>query len=190
MLEHVPAILGEALKSLRPGLEKLVAFTAFADAPEVIAVDSPAFGHGAPIPARYTEDGGKLSPPLRWRNVPAGTGAVALLVEDADSPSINPLVHAIVPDLAAGDGDLAEGALKSPGGPGEAHALGRNSFMKAEYLPPDPPTGHGPHRYAFQVFALDRAPQLGAEPGRDAFVQALAGHVLAKGVLIGTYERG
>lgn len=190
MLEHVPAILGEALKGVRPGLEKLVAAKDFADVPEVIAVDSPAFGHGAPIPADHTEDGRKLSPPLAWRNLPAGTAAVALLVEDADSPTPQPLVHAIVPDLPARDGALAEGALKSPGGPGAAHALGRNSFMKAEYLPPDPPTGHGPHRYAFQVFALDAPLSLDPGTGRDAFVTAMTGHVLAKGVLIGTYERG
>ena len=189
MLEHVPAILGEALKGVRPGLEKLAA-ASLADVPETVAVDSPAFAHGAALPADCTADGRGVSPPLRWRNLPAGTAAVALLVEDADSPTPRPLVHAIVTDLPGRDGELAEGALKGPGGPGELHALGRNSFMKAEYLPPDPPTGHGPHRYAFQVFALREAPRLDPEPGRDALLAALSGRVLAKGVLIGTYERG
>jgi phosphatidylethanolamine-binding protein (PEBP) family uncharacterized protein len=33
---------------------------------------------------------------------------------------------------------------------------GRNSFLQTAYLPPDPPTGHEPHLYAFQIFALDR----------------------------------
>lgn len=190
MLEHVPAILGEALKGVRPGLEALVAAKDFADVPEVIAVESSAFAHGAPIPPDHTGDGRKLSPPLAWRNLPAGTAAVALLIEDADSPTPRPLVHAIVTGLPNRDGGLAAGALKSPGAPGEAHALGRNSFRKAEYLPPDPPTGHGVHRYAFQVFALDTDLRLGPEPGRDDLVKAMAGHVLAKGVLIGTYVRG
>lgn len=189
MLEHVPAILGEALKGVRPGLEKLAGARSFAEVPEVVAVNSPAFGHGAPIPAAYTEDGRKASPPLAWRNLPAGTAAVAVLIEDADSPTPDPLVHAIVPNLPVAIDALAEGALKSPAGPGEGHALGRNSFMKSEYLPPDPPTGHGPHRYAFQVFALDAAPVLDPDPGRDALVKAITGHVLGKGVLIGTYER-
>ncbi len=189
MLEHVPTILGEALKGVRPGLDKLAAAKDFADIPESVAVDSPAFGHGSPMPVDYTADGRAVSPPLTWRNLPAGTAAVALLIEDADSPTPHPLVHAIVPYLPGQDGELTEAVLKSPGAPGGAHPLGRNSFMKAEYLPPDPPSGHGPHRYAFQVFALGVPLSLDPEPGRDAFVKAMAGHVLAKGVLIGTYER-
>jgi phosphatidylethanolamine-binding protein (PEBP) family uncharacterized protein len=31
---------------------------------------------------------------------------------------------------------------------------GHNSYFTHRYLPPDPPPGHGPHRYAFQIFAL------------------------------------
>ena len=190
MLEKIPSILGEALKGVRPGLDKLTANRAFGNAPETIAVESTAFGHGADMPAVYTEDGRRVSPPLTWRNLPAGTVAVALVVEDADSPTPEPLVHAIVLGLPGQEGGLAEADLKSAGGPGRPHSLGKNSFMKAEYLPPDPPSGHGPHRYAFQVFALD-APPLGlsAQPGRGAVIDAMQGHVLAKGVLIGTYER-
>ena len=190
MLEHVPAIVGEALKGVRPGLEKLVGTKDFADLPETIAVESTAFGHGGPIPADHTEDGRKVSPPLTWTNLPDGTASVVLVVEDADSPTPEPLVHAIVLGLPGRDGGLAQAALKGPGSDGEAHLLGKNSFLKAEYLPPDPPTGHGPHRYAFQVFALDiPLAALEGAPGRGELVKAIAGHGLAKGSLIGTYER-
>ncbi len=188
MLEHTPRILGEVLKDVRPGLDKL-ASAAFADVPDTVVVESPAFADGGAIPADHTADGRGLSPPLRWRNLPDATAAVALLVEDADSPTPQPLVHAIVPDLPGADGALAAGALAGPAGPGGPHALGKNSFLKAEYLPPDPPTGHGPHRYAFQVFALREALPLGAGPGRGALIEALQGRALAKGLLIGTYER-
>ena len=67
--------------------------------------------------------------------------------------------------------------------------MGRNSYLHAGWLPPDPPRGHGPHRYAFQLFALDEAPVFVKTPGRSAMVVALRGHVIAKGVLIGTYAR-
>jgi Raf kinase inhibitor-like YbhB/YbcL family protein len=189
MLEKIPSIVGEALKGVRPGLDKLVSAKEFGAVPDGIVVESPAFGHGGPMPADYSEDGRKLSPPLTWRNLPAGTAGVVLLVEDADSPTPAPLVHAIVLDLPAQGGGLGEAELKSAGAGGMPHRLGKNSFMKAEYLPPDPPSGHGPHRYAFQVFAVDRALELKDEPGRGALVEAMKGHVLAKGVLIGTYER-
>ena len=189
MLENVPEIVGKALRGARPGPGKLVANTDFADAPDTLAVTSPAFGPGAAIPADHTADGRKLSPPLAWSGVPSGAVEVVVLIEDADSPTPAPLVHTILTGLPGRDGALAAGELKSAGGEGRPHALGRNSFLKAEYLPPDPPTGHGPHRYAVQVFALDARLSLDAEPGRGAVVDAMKGHVIARGMLIGTYER-
>jgi phosphatidylethanolamine-binding protein (PEBP) family uncharacterized protein len=60
---------------------------------------------------------------------------------------------------------------------------------QSAWLPPDPPSGHGAHRYVFQLFALDRQLVFEHPPGRKAVVNAMRGHVLAKGVLVGAYER-
>lgn len=187
MLEKIPSSVGEALKGVRPGLETTVAFTSFGEVPATVVVESPAFGHDHPLPATFTADGAGLSPPLAWTRVPSGTAEVVLVVEDADSPSINPLVHCLAFGLSA-EGSLPAGAL---GGEGRAAGVGvgQNSFMKAGYLPPDPPAGHGAHRYVFQVFALGKPSGLTGEPGRGAVIDALKGKVSAKGVLIGTYER-
>ena len=189
MLEHLPTAVGAALKSVRPGLETLTLNLHFADVPQSISVESHAFQPDAPLPVDATEDGRKISPPLAWRGVPPGAAATVLIIEDADSPTPKPLVHAILLGLPGQDGRLAEGELKSAGSAGQAHELGLNSFLKAEYLPPDPPSGHGPHRYAVQVFALDAPLAFVSAPGRGAVVEAMTGHVLATGVLIGTYER-
>jgi Raf kinase inhibitor-like YbhB/YbcL family protein len=190
MLEKIPASVGHALAGIRPGLDKTVYYDEQLRAvPETISVTSTAFEHGAPMPARFTEDGEKISPPLAWSGIPESANAVALLIEDADSPTPKPLVHAIAWDLPGHDLSLPEGALKSAGSPGRRVALGRNSILSAEYLPPDPPTGHGAHHYFIQVFALDAPPALEGKPGRGKMVEAIAGHVLAKGFLIGTYER-
>ena len=189
MLEHLPSAVGAALKGVRPGLEKLTLNLHFADVPQSLTVESSAFQPDAPLPVDATEDGRKISPPFAWRGVPPGAAAIAIMIEDADSPTPEPLVHTILLGLPGRDGRLAEGELKSPGSTGQAHVLGRNSFLKAEYLPPDPPSGHGPHRYAFQVFALATPLVLASEPGRGAVIVAMTGHVLATGMLIGTYER-
>ncbi len=190
MLEKTPRPVGEALKGARAGMEKLACRSEeLQDTPRSIRLESPAFADNSLIPSRFTSDGEGLSPPLTWSNLPAEAVALVLLVEDADAPAPTPLVHAIAWDLPARDGGLAEGELKSPAGPGEPHDLGRNSFLKAGYLPPDPPTGHGPHHYVFQLYALDSRLDLDGSPSRGKVLDAMTGHVLAMGELIGLYER-
>ena len=190
MLEKLPHAVGRALKDNRPGLDATLHVVAAKDAPELLRVESSAFLHGAAIPAEYTADGAGLSPPLKWSGVGPDASSVVVVVEDADSPSSRPLVHLLAFDERGRDGEWTAGELKSPAGEGAGHALGANSFLKTGWLPPDPPPGHGPHRYVFQVFALRRAPGLDKDkPGRKDVETALADNVLAKGVLIGTYER-
>ena len=134
-------------------------------------------------PPRYTADGDGVSPELAWRGVPPQARCVALMIEDPDAPMPQPLVHAIAPRLPR-EGALAAGALS-----GDGVETGRNSYLKHGYLPPDPPTGHGPHRYAFEMFALSEEPPEVGSMGRGEFVDWIRAHVLAKGCLIGTYER-
>lgn len=190
MLEKLPHIVGVALKGVRPGLERIVAARPeIADVPDTIRVASPAFADGGPIPTLYTEDGDAISPPIGWSGVPPRAASVVLVIEDADSPTPAPLVHALVWSLPGRDGELPEGALPSEAASGDESIMGRNSFLGAEYLAPDPPPGHGPHRYAVQVFALDTSLVFEGHPGRGALVEAMRGHVVAKGVLVGTYER-
>ncbi len=198
MLEHVPAWLGHALVNIRAGAEKLTILQ-----PGLVEIDhatlelsSPAFAQEAMMPPRFTADGTGVSPPLVWSAAPAGTASFALLVEDADAPALQPLVHAILWGIPADTSRLAEGAIVPDGmgadGTGDARGdVGRNSYLREGWLPPDPPTGHGEHRYAFQLFALDAgAPDPGDSPGRGALVEAMTGHVLAAGLLVGLYARG
>ena len=190
MLEKLPHIIGQQLQGRGPGLDKTIYFDpAYAQAPETITVTSSAFADGQGLDRRFTEDGLKLSPPLAWSGVPAGTRSVVLVIEDADSPTPAPIVHALVFDLPPADGALDEGDLRGPGSKGAAHTLGNNTFFKKGYLPPDPPPGGGVHRYVFQVFALDRPTGLNEGAGRGALREALQRHVLARGCCIGTYER-
>jgi Raf kinase inhibitor-like YbhB/YbcL family protein len=189
VLEKTPSRLGEALQGVRAGAADLaVAHTELTGINASVEISSAAFEYNEVIPSRYTADGEGLSPPLEWHGVPANTAALVLLIEDADSPTPHPLVHAIAWDLPTQDGSLPEGALRNHAGKAETPA-GRNSYLQASYLPPDPPSGHGPHRYVFQLFALDRPLSFASPPGRGELLDALRGHVLAKGLLIGLYER-
>lgn len=190
MLEKLPEAVGHALRGQRAGLDK-TAFQAvdLRAGMAAIEVRSLAFSDHAPIPAQYTADGVGISPPLHWTGVPSHATSLVLIVEDADAPTPQPLVHAIVVDLPAGDGALPEGALPSADHEGHGLAVGRNSYLQAAWLPPDPPPGHGVHRYAFQLFALEAGAPFDATPGREAVLESIRDRGLASGCLIGTYER-
>jgi Raf kinase inhibitor-like YbhB/YbcL family protein len=190
MLEHVPHWLGSALKGVRAGADKLVIAQPGLGSFEALRLASPAFANGARLPERFTADGEGVSPPLFWTDVPEGTARLALIVEDPDAPAPQPLVHALVWDLPP-EGELKEGAIRADGNGGaDGSDVGRNSYLAEGWLPPDPPTGHGLHHYAFQLFALGPGPDVADTPGRSAIVKAMAGRVLAAGLLTGTYSRG
>lgn len=190
MLEHIPAWLGHAMSGLRAGADTLAIAQLEGDF-ATLDLTSPAFAHEARLPPRFTADGEGVSPPLVWSAPPAGTARMVLIVEDADAPTPQPLVHAIVWGLEADPGHLAEGAIVADGaGDTGGRDVGRNSYLREGWLPPDPPSGHGEHRYAFQLFAVGAgAGDVGVTPGRSAVVAAMNGHVLAAGLLIGLYSR-
>jgi len=191
MLEKLPEVIGHALQGVRAGLDNIVFNTlGMREGMSSIELTSMAFADHAPLPQRCTADGEGVSPPLQWSGLPSGASSLVLVVEDADSPTPNPLVHAIVVGLAPENGTLAEGALPSQDNEGAAGMhVGRNSALQTAWLPPDPPPGHGVHRYAFQLFALRGEPAFSENPGRDEIVDALREHALASGLLVGTYER-
>lgn len=187
MLEKLPSMIGQALHDRRAGLGS-IAFNQvdLRNGTAAITVTSLAFGDHEAIPAQYTADGAGTSPPMEWTGIPSEAGSIVLLVEDADAPTPHPLVHAIVVALPPKDGSLPEGALGDKELDGD---IGRNSYLRTRWLPPDPPPGHGVHRYAFQVFALNADAALPKTPGREAVLKAIEDHAIASGCLIGTYER-
>jgi Raf kinase inhibitor-like YbhB/YbcL family protein len=189
MLEKIPASIGEALHDRRAGLEHTVIERLKGSSDlSMIEVTSSAFADGNTIPTKYTADGGGVSPPLEWRGLPQGTSFAAVIVEDADSPTPHPLVHAIVVDLDPRESSIVEAALDSPDHKGVGLKTGPNSFLSHAWLPPDPPRGHGPHRYVFQVFAL-RGPLFKKVPGRGELVRAISEFGIGAGCVIATYER-
>ncbi|PXA93005.1 YbhB/YbcL family Raf kinase inhibitor-like protein [Nostoc sp. 3335mG] len=190
MLEHVPHWLGAALKRLRAGQDKLAIAQAGLGSFDSLTLASMAFANGDRLPERFTADGDGVSPPLFWTGVPEGTERLVLIVEDPDAITPAPTVHAIVWGLPI-EGELKEGAIRADGdGAAEGSDVGRHSFFGEGWLAPDPPTGHGVHHYAFQLFALGPGPDVRGTPGRGPVLKAMAGRVLAAGLLTGTYSRG
>jgi Raf kinase inhibitor-like YbhB/YbcL family protein len=162
-----------------------------------IELTSSALVDGEPIPARYTEDGEDLSPPLGWSAVPESTKELALICDDPDAPSPSrpaeePWVHWVIYKIPADARALPEG-IPGTARPGEPAGVlqGTNSFSQDNvgYRGPAPPKGSGKHRYFFKLYALDAELLLGPEQDKQSLVEAMSGHVIGEGSLVGTYER-
>ncbi len=158
-----------------------------------IAITSPAFTQGHPIPKKYTGEGVDVSPPLEWKDIPQGTKELVLICDDPDAPTEEPWVHWVIYKIPASVQRLPEGVprkarLKDPQGAFQ----GKNSWPAAEaigYRGPMPPPGHGVHHYYFKLYAIDA--HMVVEPGMDKkrILAEMQGHVLGEGVLMGTYQR-
>jgi hypothetical protein len=153
------------------------------------ALRSPAFADGEEIPVRHTCEGEDVSPPLSWSAPPDGTRSLALVVDDPDAPDPRAprmtWVHWVVVDLPPAAGSLPEGVAPEDL-PGEARA-GRNDWKRTGYGGPCPPVGR--HRYFHKLYALDAVLPRVAAPTKAELEQAMAGHVLAEAVLVGTYAK-
>ena len=135
------------------------------------ALTSDAFAHGDEIPRRHSCEGEDVSPALSWSDPPAGTRALALIVDDPDAPR-GTFTHWLAWNI-----DPVAGGL------------GRNDFGMGGWSGPCPPPGHGAHRYFFRLHALDAELDVGFRAGRHEFERSLAGHVLTTAELMGSYER-
>lgn len=185
MLENVPAWLGKALRNTRAGHAKLAVAELCGDGAlgkGGFSISSPAFRDGEALDPCFTADEeDAVAPPLEWTAPPAGTHELALIVEDPDAPTPEPFCHWLVWGLAPQAGKLLEGETPP--------RVGKNSFQNSEWLLPDPPTGHGPHDYVFQIFALDLPLALMPGAGRKELIESMKGHVLAAAIVTGTYAR-
>ena len=92
----------------------------------------------------------------------------------------------IPPDLRQLPEDVRHEELASAAG---GARQGKNSTLKLGWTGMAPPKRDTPHHYHFQLFALDRTLPLQPGAGRTALFDAMAGHVLAHGQVVGTYQR-
>lgn len=145
-----------------------------------IVITSSAFKEGERIPVEYTCNGKNISPPLAWKDLPANTQSLALIVDDPDAPS-GTWVHWVLYQVPA----KTEGL---PAGAADLGIQGQNSSRKTGYSGPCPPAGK-PHRYFFKLYALDISPELDPGATRAGLEKAMQGHILGQGQLMGTFSR-
>ncbi len=154
--------------------------------PVALQITSPAFADGERIPVKHTADGDDVSPELRWGGIPPNTQSLALVCEDPDAPR-GTWTHWVLFNLPPDKTTLAEAVSTEKELP-DGSRQGKNDFGKIGYGGPSPPRGK-PHRYNFKLYALDTKLNLPAGATRQQLLDAIQGHILAEGQLMGLYGR-
>jgi len=146
-----------------------------------IVLSSPAFKPGGAMPVRYTCDGAGVSPPLVWRNVPAGAAELLLLAIDLNGGNGDAIQWAV--------GGLSPSSHGIPAGrlPHGA-VVGLNSAGEARWGGICGAKGQV-HHVAFLLYALSR--KLSSRAGFSAALvrSGLKDATLAKGFTLATYRR-
>jgi len=154
-----------------------------------IKVESDDFADGRAIPDANSDYADGTSPKIRWDGAPDGTRAVAVVAEDPNTPRGTPCTHWLLYNVPGNMNEVPAAIPPDPQIPQlNGAAQGRASNGTIGYLGPHPPKDDGPHHYHFEVFCLDSPLPLGPGASRSEVMNAMAGHVLAKGELVGVYE--
>ena len=166
------------------------------DAPETISVTSSAFDHHGMVPEANSAYGDNVSIDLSWADLPEGTQQLALICDDPIVVEIGmmeqPFVHWVMYNIPASASGLPAGlpsdaTLEMNGLEGAVNGL--NGLRRSGYFGPRPPANGQLHAYHFRVYALDDALNLEPGLGKAELLDAMEGHVLATGMLMGHYER-
>jgi len=151
-----------------------------------LSLSSPVFQEGEDIPIMYTCDGQDISPPLTWGEPPSETQSFALIMDDPDAPG-GVFTHWLLFNLPADSRELPE-AVPPHNELANGALQGKNGFGTIGYGGPCPPPGPA-HHYRFTIYALDQTLDLMEGASRKQVIDAITGHILARGQLTGMYQR-
>jgi Raf kinase inhibitor-like YbhB/YbcL family protein len=157
-----------------------------------LTLTSPDFPDGGVIPAKFTQaDPKPVSPELDWTNVPQGTVSFVLLLHDPDTAlqrKSDDVLHWLVFNIPGTAHQLAQGQpadAQLPDGTIQA----KNLRGGVGFMGPGAPAAGPDHHYTFELFALDEKLDLGPDATRAQVMDAIQGHILGKGVLVGRFHR-
>jgi phosphatidylethanolamine-binding protein (PEBP) family uncharacterized protein len=100
-----------------------------------------------------------------------------LIVRDPDVPFGKPATHALTLGIGPSLNGIPENVLTNPS-PILGIRHGKGTLGRRGWAGPLPPRSHGPHAYAFQLFALDQAPGLPASFTLNDVIAAIKGRYL------------
>jgi Raf kinase inhibitor-like YbhB/YbcL family protein len=150
------------------------------------------FEDGGIVPNKYSQAvPNPVSPPLEWSHVPAGTVSFVLLMHDPDTAlqkKLDDVTHWMafnipgtatsLPENVPATPQLPDGTVQIKNLRGGVGFMGSGAGAAGPY-----------HHYTWELFALDTKLDLGPDATRAEVLQAIDGHIIGKGVLVGRFHR-
>jgi Raf kinase inhibitor-like YbhB/YbcL family protein len=161
---------------------------------QTMTLSTTAWSDGGTIPAKYTQAGESVSPPLSWSNVPDGTTHFVLIAHDVDAAvgqGTDDMLHWMVWNIPGATRALAEAIPQGAELPDKSRQI---SGTGPYYRGPGAPATGPAHHYVFEIYALDApidVPAVGQSPPltRAAVEAAMVGKIRARGTLVGLFKR-
>jgi len=154
-----------------------------------MTLSSMAFEADGRIPAEHAKEGvegGKNTPiPYSWSEAPEGTKSFALTIIDPHQVARD-WVHLITIDIPSNVTEVYSATSSYDPSSGEL----TNSYGEVGYGGPKPPAGTGNHPYVGTIYALDiESLPIKGKVSEAEFLDAVDGHVLAKGSYTGYFSQ-
>jgi Raf kinase inhibitor-like YbhB/YbcL family protein len=156
-----------------------------------LLVASDRFQPNQEMPVEYSCRGAGASPEIKWRGAPEGTQSYVLIATDWDAPSpalrLLAVSHWVLYNIPVTVNELPDKVVNDDLKKMNI-SIGLNIAGAEGYAPPCPPLGQ--HQYVFRVYALDADKIQPASNDKNGVMEAMQGHILAYGELIGLKSAG
>ena len=149
-------------------------------------ISCPSFGVDGQIPKKHTGFGEDISPAFSIEGLRSEVKTLAVMMDDLDVPFYGELNHWLIWNLPPEDSipeNIPYGA-ECPNGAKQGLAYGKHRYRG----PKQPPFIRKAHRYRFCVYGLDCVLELPVTSRKKDLLQAMAGHILQRGEVIGWYQ--
>ncbi|NIA08693.1 MAG: YbhB/YbcL family Raf kinase inhibitor-like protein [Nitrospiraceae bacterium] len=133
------------------------------------------------MPAKYTCDGGNISPKLIIEDVPKEAKTLTIILEDRDAP-MRVWAHWVIFNIPADVGVIEENCIP------EGSIQATNDFGDNNYRGPCPDAGNV-HRYEFHLYAVNKVLKVESTSKKADVERVQTGCVVASTILTGEYSR-
>src|SRR5579871_1050885 len=159
-----------------------------------LTLTSPDIEDGGIIADKYTSKAGAaaVSPKLQWDHAPMATQSFVLLFHDPDvalQKKTDDVTHWMVFNIPGDAKELPGGISPTDAKLADGAIQIKNTANRVGYLGPGAGAAGPYHHYTFELFALDTKLDLTDSATRADVVNAMQGHILAKGVLAGRFHQ-